>query len=168
MYGMPLLAENDFLPVFSEIPSEVLQKARMMVLSYPHNPTTAIASLSFFQEAVQFCQDHGLVLVHDFPYVDFVFSDQKMPSILQADLHRQCSIEFFTFSKSYSMGGFRIGFAIGNADLITSLRKIKAIVDFNQYLGILNGAVTALKTGDLNFNRPYPFFKNVAMFLSQP
>ncbi|KAI9133759.1 LL-diaminopimelate aminotransferase [Acaryochloris sp. CCMEE 5410] len=159
MYGMPLLAENQFLPVFSEIPTEVLQKARMMVLSYPHNPTTAIATLSFFQEAVQFCRDHDLVLVHDFPYVDFVFSEQKMPSILQADLYRQCSIEFFTFSKSYSMGGFRIGFAVGNADLITSLRKIKAIVDFNQYLGILNGAVTALKTGDSELQRTLSIFQ---------
>lgn len=159
MYGMPLLAENQFLPVFRDIPAEVLQKARMMVLSYPHNPTTAIAPLSFFQEAVQFCQDHDLVLVHDFPYVDFVFSDQKMPSILQADRDRRCSIEFFTFSKSYNMGGFRIGFAVGNADLITSLRKIKAIVDFNQYQGILNGAITALNTGDSDLQQTLAIFQ---------
>lgn len=159
MYGMPLLAENHFLPVFSEIPAEVLQKARMMVLSYPHNPTTAIAPLSFFQEAVQFCQDHDLVLVHDFPYVDFIFSDQKMPSILQADRDRCCSIEFFTFSKSYSMGGFRIGYAIGNANLIVSLRKIKAIIDFNQYQGILNGAVTALNTSDSELQRTLSIFQ---------
>lgn len=159
MYGMPLLAENQFLPVFRDIPAEVLQKARMMVLSYPHNPTTAIAPLSFFQKAVQFCQDHDLVLVHDFPYVDFVFSDQKMPSILQADRHRRCSIEFFTFSKSYNMGGFRIGFAVGNADLITSLRKIKAIVDFNQYQGILNGAITALNTGDSELQQTLAIFQ---------
>lgn len=159
IYGMPLLAENQFLPVFSEIPAKVLQKARMMVLSYPHNPTTAIAPLSFFQEAVQFCQNHDLVLVHDFPYVDFVFSDQKMPSILQADRDRRCSIEFFTFSKSYNMGGFRIGFAVGNADLITSLRKIKAIVDFNQYQGILNGAITALNTGDSDLQKTLAIFQ---------
>lgn len=82
-----------------------------------------------------------------------------MPSILQADRHRQCSIEFFTFSKSYSMGGFRIGFAVGNADLITSLRKIKAIVDFNQYLGILNGAVTALKTSDAELQQTLSIFQ---------
>ncbi|NJM65999.1 MAG: LL-diaminopimelate aminotransferase [Acaryochloris sp. RU_4_1] len=148
MYGMPLVAEQQFLPIFSDIPAAILQKARMMVLSYPHNPTTAIAPLSFFQEAVQFCRNHDLVLIHDFPYVDFVFGDQKMPSVLQADCDRHCSIEFFTFSKSYSMGGFRIGYAIGNAELIASLRKIKAIVDFNQYQGILQGAITALNTGE--------------------
>lgn len=160
MYGMPLLAENQFLPILSEIPAEVLQKARMMVLSYPHNPTTAIASLSFFQEAVQFCQVHDLVLVHDFPYVDFVFSNQTLPSILQADRERQCSIEFFTLSKSYSMGGFRIGYAIGNAELISSLRKIKAIVDFNQYQGILRGAITALTSGDTNIQQTLSIFQN--------
>ncbi|WP_299487898.1 LL-diaminopimelate aminotransferase [Acaryochloris sp. IP29b_bin.137] len=160
IYGMPLLAKNQFLPVLSEIPDAVLQKARMMVLSYPHNPTTAIAPLSFFQDAVQFCQAHDLVLVHDFPYVDFVFTDQKMPSVLQADCDRSCSIEFFTFSKSYSMGGFRIGYAIGNADLIASLRKIKAVVDFNQYQGILRGAITALETGASGIQQTLSIFQN--------
>ena len=154
IYPMPLRAENNFLPVFEEIPTPVLAQARMMVLSYPHNPTTAIAPLSFFQEAVAFCRQHDLVLVHDFPYVDLVFSENKSeipnpkslaPSILQADPDKEVSIEFFTFSKSYNMGGFRIGYAIGNAQLIRALRQVKAAVDFNQYRGILNGAIAALK-----------------------
>jgi aspartate/methionine/tyrosine aminotransferase len=146
VYTMPLLRENDFLPVLSDIPGEVLDKARMMVLSYPHNPTTAIAPLTFFQTAVAFCQEHDLVLVHDFPYGDLVFSDLQVPSILQADREKTVSIEFFTMSKSYNMGGFRIGYAIGNRDLIQALRQIKAVVDFNQYIGILNGAIAALNS----------------------
>jgi aspartate/methionine/tyrosine aminotransferase len=146
IHTMPLLAEHNFLPRFEEIPAAIVQQARMMVLSYPHNPTTAIAPLSFFKEAVAFCQTHNIVLVHDFPYVDLVFEDSA-PSIFQADPQRSCSIEFFTFSKSYSMGGFRIGYAIGNAELIQGLRKVKSIVDFNQYKGILNGAAIALKNG---------------------
>jgi aspartate/methionine/tyrosine aminotransferase len=154
IYTMPLLAENEFLPVFEDIPTPVLAQARMMVLSYPHNPTTAIASLSFFQQAVAFCRQHNLVLVHDFPYVDLVFPQDESetlnpksiaPSILQADPDKEVSIEFFTFSKSYNMGGFRIGYAIGNAQLIRALRQVKAAVDFNQYRGILNGAIAALK-----------------------
>src|SRR5919199_829400 len=146
IYPMPLRAENNFLPVFEEIPTPVLAQARMMVLSYPHNPTTAIAPLSFFQEAVAFCRQHDLVLVHDFPYVDLVFEDTAAaPSILQADSDKEVSIEFFTFSKSYNMGGFRMGYAIGNAQLIRALRQVKAAVDFNQYRGILNGAIAALK-----------------------
>ncbi len=146
IYTMPLLAENKFLPVFEDIPTPVLAQARMMVLSYPHNPTSAIAPLSFFQEAVAFCRQHDLVLVHDFPYADLVFEDTAAaPSVLQADPDKAVSIEFFTFSKSYNMGGFRIGYAIGNAQLIRALRQVKAVIDFNQYLGIMNGAIAALQ-----------------------
>jgi aspartate/methionine/tyrosine aminotransferase len=141
---MPLLAENNFLPVFADIPAPVLEQSRMMVLSYPHNPTTAVAPLSFFQEAVAFCQQHNLVLVHDFPYADLVFTGDFPPSVLQADPDKTVSIEFFTLSKSYNMGGFRVGYAIGNAELIRALRQVKAAIDFNQYRGILNGAIAAL------------------------
>ena len=144
IYPMPLLAENKFLPVLEEVPTSVLAKTRLMVLSYPHNPTTAIAPLSFFQEAVAFCQRHDIVLVHDFPYADLVFADLSVPSIFQADPEKTVSIEFFTLSKSYNMGGFRIGYAIGNAQLIRALRQVKAAIDFNQYQGILNGAIAAL------------------------
>ena len=152
IYPMPLLAKNDFLPVFENVPVETLTKSKMMVLSYPHNPTTAIASLDFFKQAVDFCQQHGLVLVHDFPYVDLVFTENESdryslaPSILQADLDKKLSIEFFTLSKSYNMGGFRIGYAIGNSSLIEALKKIKTVVDFNQYRGILDGAIAALSS----------------------
>jgi aspartate/methionine/tyrosine aminotransferase len=147
IYPMTLRWENNFLPVFADIPPTVLAKSKMMVLSYPHNPTTAIAPLAFFQEAVNFCRQHNLVLVHDFPYADLVFGDQTLaPSILQADPQKELSIEFFTLSKSYNMGGFRIGYAIGNSELIQALRQIKAVVDFNQYQGILQGAITALSS----------------------
>lgn len=144
IYPMPILAENDFLPVLANIPADVLAKSRMMVLSYPHNPTTASAPLSFFTEAVAFCQQHGLVLVHDFPYADLYFDGEAVPSVLQADREKSVSIEFFTLSKSYNMGGFRVGYAIGNAALIKALRQVKATVDFNQYRGILRGAIAAL------------------------
>ena len=144
IYPMALRAENGYLPVFEEIPEPVLAQSRMMVLSYPHNPTAAIATAAFFQEAVAFCQQHNLVLVHDFPYADLVFKDCAAPSILQADPDKSVSIEFFTLSKSYNMGGFRIGYAIGNAHLIQALRQVKAAIDFNQYRGILNGAIAAL------------------------
>jgi aspartate/methionine/tyrosine aminotransferase len=143
IYPMELREENGFLPKFDDIPDAVLAQSRMMVLSYPHNPTSAVAPLSFFEEAVAFCQEHNIVLVHDFPYADLVFDDVAPPSILQADRDKACSIEFFTLSKSYNMGGFRIGYAIGNAELIQALRQVKAAVDFNQYRGILNGAIAA-------------------------
>ncbi len=144
IYPMPMLAENDFLPVLSHIPESVASKATLMVLSYPHNPTTAIAPLSFFQSAVAFCQQHDIVLVHDFPYADLYFEGEPVPSVFQADREKSVSIEFFTLSKSYNMGGFRVGYAIGNAQLIQALRQVKATVDFNQYRGILRGAIAAL------------------------
>jgi aspartate/methionine/tyrosine aminotransferase len=148
VHTMALKAENGFLPVFEEIPPQVLKQGKMMVLSYPHNPTAATATLEFFSEAVAFCRRHNLVLVHDFPYVDIYFDDTLAPpSVLQADPNKELSIEFFTLSKSYNMGGFRVGYAIGNAELILALRRIKAMVDFNQYRGILNGAIEAL-TGE--------------------
>ncbi|GAX39909.1 aminotransferase class I and II [Tolypothrix sp. NIES-4075] len=206
IYPMSLREENNFLPVFSEIPAAVLAQSRMMVLSYPHNPTSAIAPLSFFQEAVAFCQQHNLVLVHDFPYVDLVFdetggllgdkgtpwrqggqggrlgdslettrqgdnsfsaspplplspSSPLAPSIFQADRDKSVSIEFFTLSKSYNMGGFRIGYAIGNAELIHALRQVKAAVDFNQYRGILNGAIAALTGPQAGVNAAVATFK---------
>jgi aspartate/methionine/tyrosine aminotransferase len=159
IYGMPLLAENDFLPIFADIPSAVLERSKMMVLSYPHNPTTATASLDFFESAFTFCQKHNLALVHDFPYIDLIFDRSIPPSILQADRDRQISIEFFTMSKSYNMGGFRVGFAVGNHQLIKALRQVKAAVDFNQYQGIMRGAITALASDRAVINRVVTTFQ---------
>ena len=145
IYAMPLLAENGFLPVLGDIPTAVLAQSRLMVLSYPHNPTAAMATPEFFAQAVAFCQAHGLALAHDFPYADHCFDGQPAPSVLQADRDKTCSIEFFSFSKAYNMGGFRIAYAIGNPELILALRQVKAAVDFNQYQGILRGAIAALE-----------------------
>ena len=144
IYPMPLHAEDGFLPRFKDIPAAVLEQSRLMVLSYPHNPTTGTASLEFWQEAVAFCRRHNLVLAHDFPYADLTFTGQPAISALQADPEKTCTVEFFTMSKSYNMGGFRVGYAIGNAEIIAALRQVKANVDFNQYPGIQRGAIAAL------------------------
>ncbi|MFP4219229.1 MAG: LL-diaminopimelate aminotransferase [Phormidium sp.] len=146
IHRLPLRAEREFLPDFSEIPPQVCDRTRMMVLNYPHNPTTATASISFFKEALTFCDKYNIALVHDFPYGDLVFEGDRPPSILQADVEKRRSIEFFTLSKSYNMGGFRVGYAIGNPELILALRQVKAAVDFNQYQGIFNGAIAALNS----------------------
>ncbi len=147
-FPMDLRPEHGFLPQFEEIPADVVAQSRMMVLSYPHNPTAAVAPLDFFQKAVDFCAQHHIALVHDFPYADFVFSGDRPPSALQARKARDLAVEFYTFSKSYNMGGFRIGFAVGNAELIAALRTIKTVIDFNQYQGITQGAIAALQSGD--------------------
>lgn len=145
VYPLSLLPENGFLPQLERIPAEVVAQSRMLVLSYPHNPTAALAPLEFFEQAVGFCRTHDIVLVHDFPYADMAFEGYRPPSILQADPGRTVAIEFFSLSKSYHMGGFRIGFAVGNRALVAALRQVKTCVDFNQYRGILDGAVAALR-----------------------
>jgi aspartate/methionine/tyrosine aminotransferase len=148
IYTLPLLPERNFLPDLSTIPPEILTRSRLLVLNYPHNPTSAIAPLEFWHQAVAFCQQHEIVLAHDFPYGDLIFDRDRVPSVLEVDRDKSVSIEFFTLSKSYNMGGFRIGYAIGNRELIRALRQIKAIVDFNQYAGILAGAIVALKSDE--------------------
>ncbi|MDX2272182.1 MAG: LL-diaminopimelate aminotransferase [Cyanobacteriota bacterium] len=143
--SMPVRAEQQFLPVFGDIPDSHRQKARLMVLSYPHNPTTATAPLSFWREAVTFCQTQGIPLIHDFPYADWMFTDQPAPSVLQVDREKTMAVEVFTLSKSYHLGGLRVGYAIGNRQLLQALGQIKSVVNFNAYQGILEAATAALQ-----------------------
>ncbi len=143
---LPLRPENQFLPVLSDLSPQQRQQAKMLVLSYPHNPTTGVADLAFWQETVAFCEANEIILVHDFPYADGILEGAAAPSVLQADREKRLSIEFFSFSKSFHMGGMRIGFAVGNAALIRALRQVKSVVDFNQYPGISQAAIAALQT----------------------
>ena len=145
---MPLVAEHDFLPDFDRIPMEIKERAKLMILSYPHNPTTAVASLGFWQQAVAFCRQHGILLAHDFPYADWVFDGDPAPSVLQADPERSLSVECFSLSKSFHMGGFRVGFMVGNSQVIQGINQVRSAINFNQYSGILRGATVALRGSD--------------------
>jgi aspartate/methionine/tyrosine aminotransferase len=147
-YYLPLRAESRFLPQWDEIPKEICRQARLLVLSYPHNPTTATVTPEFWQETLQFCQRYNIVLAHDFPYVDWRFDGQVAPSALQADPDKTRTIEFFSLSKSYHMGGFRVAYAIGSRELIRALRLVKSTIDFHPYQGILRGAAAALAAPD--------------------
>lgn len=138
-YYLPLRAENRFLPRWDRIPAAICRQARLLVLNYPHNPTTATVTPEFWQETLQFCQQYDIVLAHDFPYVDWRFDGQVAPSALQADPDKTRTIEFFSLSKSYHMGGFRVAYAIGSRELIRALRWVKSTIDFHQYQGILRG-----------------------------
>lgn len=145
---VPLLGQNGFLPDFDQIPMAVRQRAKLLILSYPHNPTTAVADLGFWRRAVRFCQEYGILLVHDFPYADWVFEGETAPSVLQADPERTISVECFSLSKSFHMGGFRVGFMVGNARLIQGINQVRSAINFNQYSGILRGATVALQGSD--------------------
>jgi aspartate/methionine/tyrosine aminotransferase len=142
--AMPLTEANDFLPDLAAIPADVARSARAMVICYPNNPTAGIATDSFMAAAVAFCHEHGILLIHDFPYVDMVFGSYEAPSALNQPGGMDTAIELYSCSKSFHMGGFRIGWAIGNEDAIMALGQMKGAIDFNQYLGIQRAAVAAL------------------------
>ncbi len=143
----PLLAKNAFLPDLSALPLEVATKAKVLVISYPNNPTAAVATPEFMREAVSFCSKHSILLVHDFPYVDMVYGDYRAPSVLTQPGALETAVELYSCSKSFHMGGFRIGWAAGNAGALSALAKVKGAVDFNQYRGIQQMAVAALGGG---------------------
>ncbi len=146
--SMPLSPDHHFLPDLTAIAPAHREQARLMILCYPHNPTAAMATPQFWQEAVNFCQAHDIVLAHDFPYADWVYEGGPAPSVLQSDPTKSRSIEFFSLSKSFHMGGFRVGYAIGNAEIVKALAKLRSTLNFNQYLGILQGATVALNQSD--------------------
>ena len=141
---LPLSEENDFLPDLSAVASDDARRARAMVISYPNNPTAAVATPDFMRQAVSFCVDNDILLIHDFPYVDMVFGDYEAPSVLTQPGGKEVGVELYSCSKSFHMGGFRIGWALGNADAVAALAQLKGAVDFNQYLGIQRAAVAAL------------------------
>ena len=147
MATMPLSEENGYLPDLSAISSDTAKRARIMVLSYPNNPTAAVASETFMQAAVTFCHENNILLVHDFPYVDMVFGNLRAPSVLTQKGGMESAVELYSCSKSFHMGGFRIGWAVGNADAVAALAQAKGAVDFNQYVGIQWAAVASLETG---------------------
>jgi LL-diaminopimelate aminotransferase len=143
-FDMPLLAKNDFLPDFSLVPVDVARKAKLMWLNYPNNPTGAIAPLSFFEEAVQFAKEFDIVIAHDAPYVDVCFESYVAPSILQVKGAKEVTVEFNSLSKTYNMAGWRIGIAVGNADIIKLLRTYKSQFDSSNFKPIMAAAETAL------------------------
>jgi len=115
-YYMPLKEENDFLPDLESIPDDVLQKAKVLWLNYPNNPTAAVAGIDFFERAVAFAKKHDLAVCHDAPYTEVAFDGYQPASFLQASGAKDVGIEFHSFSKTYNMTGWRIGMAVGNAD----------------------------------------------------
>ncbi len=143
-YDMPLLAKNDFLPDLSMIPVDVARKAKLMWLNYPNNPTGAVAPLSFFEEVVRFAKEFDIVIAHDAPYVDVCFDGYIAPSILQVKGAKEVSIEFNSLSKTYNMAGWRVGMAVGNADVIKLLRTFKSQLDSSNFKPIMAAAEAAL------------------------
>jgi len=143
-YDMPLIAENDYLPDLDKIPNDIADRAKLMWLNYPNNPTGAVAPYSFFEEAVDFARAHEIVIAHDAPYIDVCFDNYQAPSILQVPGAKDVAIEFNSFSKTYNMAGWRVGIAAGHPDLIRLLQIYKSQLDSSHFKPIMIAAETAL------------------------
>lgn len=144
IYPMPLLAENQFLPKLDEIPLDVLQKTKMMIISYPGNPVTALADQSFFEEVVQFAKLHNILVVHDFAYSELIFDGNPQISFMSVRGAKEVGIEFNSLSKTFNMAGCRIGYVVGNAKAIEILASFKSHIDYGIFYPIQKAAVTAL------------------------
>jgi LL-diaminopimelate aminotransferase len=144
-YFMPLREKNDFRPDFEAIPDRVTSKARLMWLNYPNNPTGAIASSDLFERAVDFARGHNLAICHDAAYTEVAFDGYRPPSFMQTPGAKETGVEFHSFSKTYHMTGWRIGMAVGNADMITALFQVKSNLDSGIPQAIQCAAVEALR-----------------------
>jgi LL-diaminopimelate aminotransferase len=128
-YFMPLRAENDWLPDLQALPADIAKRARILWLNYPNNPTAAVASMDFFNEAVAFAREHDILICHDAPYAEIAYDGYRAPSILQAEGAKDVAIEFNSLSKHFNMTGWRIGMAVGNSVAVKALGLIKDNVD---------------------------------------
>jgi LL-diaminopimelate aminotransferase len=143
-YRMPLKEENGFLPDFDAIPADVMNKAVMMYLNYPNNPTGAVADEAFFARAIEVARRHNIIICHDAAYTELAYDGYRPLSFLQVPGAREVGIELHSLSKTYNMTGWRIGFAAGNAAIVNGLGKVKTNIDSGVFAAVQAAAITAL------------------------
>ena len=143
-YYLPLKEENKWLPDLDSIPTDVLERARLLWINYPNNPTAAVADLEFFNRVVQFAKQHDLVVCHDGPYTEVAYDGYQPVSFMQAEGAKDIGVEFHSLSKSYNMTGWRIGMAVGNATMINALMRLKSNLDSGIPQAIQYAAIEAL------------------------
>jgi len=142
--AMPLLERNGFLPDLTGIPTDAAKTAKLMFLNYPNNPTGAVAPLSFYDDVVRFARDYDIGVVSDLAYSEVTYDGYVAPSMLQAERAKDVVIEMHSLSKSFNMTGWRIGFAVGNPDMVAALNKLKSNLDSRQFPAIGLAAAFAL------------------------
>lgn len=149
---MPLLEENGFLPDYSKISEDVLQKAKLMFLNYPNNPTSGVATKAFFDDTVALAKKHDICVVHDFAYGAIGFDGVKQPSFLASEGAKDVGIEMYTLSKTYNMAGWRVAFAVGNPSVIKTINLLQDHL-FTSLFGAIQEAATEAISGDLTYVR---------------
>jgi len=158
--SIPIGPDRDFFEDLLTATKQTWPAPKMLIVSYPHNPTTAVVERTFFEKIVAFCREHDMIVIHDFAYADLVFDGYTPPSFLQIPGAKEIGVEFFTLSKSYSMPGWRVGFCVGNAQLIAALRRIKSYLDYGMFQPIQIAAIIAL-------NGPYDCVQEIVEIYRQ-
>lgn len=147
LYYMPQKKENGYVIKLSEIPEDVARQAKFMVVSYPNNPTTAMAPASFYEELVAFAKKYDIIVLHDNAYSELVFDGKHCGSFLQVPGAKDVGVEFNSLSKTYGLAGARIGFCVGNAQVVEHLKTLKSNMDYGMFLPLQQAAIAAI-TGD--------------------
>lgn len=147
-YPMPLLEENQFLPDLTIIPDEIAERATMMILNFPGNPVPTLANTEFFVKVIAFAKKHNIIVVHDFAYCELIFDNITPISFMSIEGAKDVGVEFNSLSKSFNMAGCRIGYIVGNADIIKVLRELKSNLDYGIFEPIQRAAVLALRNGN--------------------
>ncbi len=143
-FSMPLMEESGFKPDFERIDAEIAKSAKLMFLNYPNNPTAATADEEFFKEVVDFAYEHDIMVLHDNPYSELTFDGYEAPSFLRVNGAKEVGIEFNSLSKTYNMTGWRIGFAVGNHEILNGLRLVKTNIDSGTFQAIQVAGIAAL------------------------
>ncbi len=143
-YMMPLKEENDFLPDIGSIPQDVVERAKIIWVNYPNNPTSADATEDFYKDLIKWAKKHNIIVASDNAYSEIYMGERKPISILQIDGAKDVAIEFHSLSKTYNMTGWRIGMAVGNEDLVRGLGKVKTNIDSGQFNAVQEAGIVAL------------------------
>lgn len=142
--SIPIDEERDFLEDLMTAIKQTWPRPKMLIISFPHNPTTKVVDIEFFRKVVEFAKDHKILVIHDLAYADLVFDESQAPSFLQVPGAKEVGVEFFSLSKSYSMPGWRVGFCVGNAEIIAALTRIKSYLDYGIFQPIQIASIIAL------------------------
>ncbi|MBN1843300.1 MAG: aminotransferase class I/II-fold pyridoxal phosphate-dependent enzyme [Deltaproteobacteria bacterium] len=142
--GIPLGPEQDFFENLIAATKQTWPRPKMLIISFPHNPTTEVVDLGFFEKIVDYAKEHGILVIHDLAYADLVYDEYLAPSFLQVPGAKEVGVEFFSLSKSYSMPGWRVGFCVGSPEIVGALRRIKSYLDYGIFQPIQIASIIAL------------------------
>lgn len=159
VFELPLLEENGFLPDLDNIPTDILQKAKILFLNYPNNPTAGVADYEFFTRVLDLAEKYDFIVVQDMAYSEIVYDGYRAISILEVDKEKRRSVEFHSLSKTYNMTGWRLGWVCGNQEVVSALAKFKSNIDSGIFQAIQLAGITALKDGDEFISRMQQVYK---------